>query len=163
MLVAKVTADFTVSRLAENFAEEIEALFRKVWIEDADEYPLNWRKYRALTKEQILKEMWEGYQYFGIYVNSKLAGMYKTLLTPHGLFGEHQSVDPAHRRMGLATAMYNHFIAYARQLDCKHVYVNVLANHVTRLKIIEKMGFHKIGPKFRQTKGMRVQIYCKKV
>lgn len=144
-------------------AYDIANLFQKVWLENAQEYPVEWRKRRALNPEEILKEMKEGYQYFGIRLGGKLAGVYKTLITVHGLFGEHQSVDPAYRRLGLATAMYHHFIDYAKKCGCKRVFVNILANHVPSKKIVEKMKFRKRGPPYEQTKGMLVQIYEKDV
>jgi GNAT superfamily N-acetyltransferase len=156
---------FTVKVVELGFKDvnDIALLFKKVWLENAQEYPLQWRKLRALNSEEILKEMQEGYQYFGIHVNGKLVGVYKTLITVHGLFGEHQSVDPAYRRLGLATAMYQHFISYAKKCGCKKVFVNILANHVPSKKIVEKMKFQKRGPPFEQAKGMLVQLYEKRV
>jgi len=158
-----VKLNIFVSLLSFEDAEQIEELFRKVWLEDAEEYPREWRKLRALTKKQIMQEMKEGYQYFGIRLENKLVGVYKAFLTPYGLFGEHQSVDPAHRKLGLATAMYRHFIAYAKQNRCRKVYVNILATQIASQKIVKKMGFHKVGPEYSQAEGMKVQIYCCKV
>ncbi|MEM2917207.1 MAG: GNAT family N-acetyltransferase [Candidatus Bathyarchaeia archaeon] len=160
----KATA-FTVKVVELGFkdAYDIADLFEKVWLENAQEYPVEWRKLRALSPEEIVKEMEEGYQYFGVCIDGKLVGVYKTLLTVHGLFGEHQSVHPAYRRLGLATAMYQHFIEYAKKCGCKRVFVNILANHVPSEKIVEKMKFRKRGPPYEQTRGMLVQIYEKEV
>jgi hypothetical protein len=147
-----------VKELSEQDAAEIEALFKKVW-SSAYEYPEEWRKQRMLTKEQIIKEMQNGYHYFGIKVNGKLVGLYKALITDRGLFGEHQSVDPDYRGLGLATAMYSQFISYARKHNLKRVYVNILASQIASRKIVEKMSFSKKGKEFEQAKGMKVQTY----
>jgi hypothetical protein len=149
-----------VKELSEEDAAEIEALFKRVW-PFAYEYPEEWRERRMLNKEQIIKEMRNGYHYFGIRVHGKLVGLYKALITDKGLFGEHQSVDPDYRGLGLATAMYNQFMNYARKNNLKKVYVNILASQIASRKIVEKMGFHKEGKEFEQAKGMKVQTYAK--
>jgi hypothetical protein len=159
VLSAPIT-EADVKELSEKDAAEIEALFKKVW-PLAYEYPEEWRRRRMLTKEQIIKEMRNGYHYFGIKIHDKLAGLYKALITDQGLFGEHQSVDPDYRGLGLATAMYHQFINYARKNNLKKVYVNILANQIASKKIVEKMGFHKEGKEFEQAKGMKVQTYAK--
>jgi|GEM_PF-20525 len=151
-----------VKELSEMEIPEIEALLKKVW-STAYEYPEEWRKRRMLTKEQISREMQEGYRFFGIKIGDKLVGMYKALKTGNSLFGEHQSVDPDYRRKGLATAMYHHFIRFARKNNCKKVYVNILTNQTASKKIVEKMGFRKKGQEYEQAKGMKVQMYEKDV
>jgi len=151
-----------VEELSEKDAPEIEALLRKVWL-TAYEYPEDWRKKRILSREQIFKEMQEGYYYFGIRMDNKLAGIYKALLTEKGLFGETQSVDPDYRGLGLATAMYRQFIKFAKENNCEKVCVNTLVNQAATTKILRKMGFHKKGREYEQAKGMKVQMYEKEV
>jgi len=151
--------EIEVKELPQTDVAEIEALLNKVWA-TAYEYPEEWRRNRILTKEQILKEMKSGYHYFGIRVGGgKLAGLYKAFVTKEGLFGEHQTVDPDHRAFGLATAMYHQFIRFAKENNCKKVYVNILANQIASRRILEKMGFHKKGREYEQAKGMKVQMY----
>jgi hypothetical protein len=149
-----------VKELSEQDAIEIERLFKRVW-STAYEYPEEWREQRMLTKERIVKEMRNGYHYFGIKINDKLIGLYKALITDNGLFGEHQSVDPDYRGLGLATAMYRQFINHARRHGLKRVYVNILASQIASRKIVEKMGFSKKGKEFEQARGMKVQTYEK--
>jgi len=151
-----------VKELSEQDVAEIEALFKKVW-SSAYEYPEEWRKQRMLSKKEIIEEMRQGYHYFGIKVNGKLVGLYKALITDYGLFGEHQSVDPNYRGLGLATAMYNQFIDYAKRHHIKRVYVNILASQIASKKIVEKLGFRKKGKEFEQARGMKVQTYEKLV
>jgi len=151
-----------VKELSETDAPEIEALLKRVW-SIAYEYPEDWRKRRILTDKQILKEMQKGCHYFGIRIGNKLRGVYKALVTDNGLLGEHQTVDPDYRGLGLATAMYHQFIGFAKQSNCKKVYVNILANQTASRKIMEKMGFRKKGREYEQAKGMAVQIYQKNV
>jgi hypothetical protein len=161
ILPSRIT-EVDVKKLSQQDAAEIEALFKKVW-SSAYEYPEEWRKQRMLTREEILEEMRKGYHYFGIKVDGRLAGLYKALVTDYGLFGEHQSVDPDYRGLGLATAMYHQFISYARKHSLKRVYVNILASQIASKKIVEKMGFRKKGEEFEQAKGMKVQTYEKLV
>ena len=151
-----------VEELSVQDASEIEALFQKVW-STAYEYPEEWRNGRILSRDRIVKDIHNGYHYFGIRIDKKLAGVYKALITEEGLLGEHQSVDPDFRGMGLATAMYHQFIRFAREINCKKVYVNILANQAASRKIVEKMGFRKKGREYEQAKGMIVQMYEKEV
>jgi RimJ/RimL family protein N-acetyltransferase len=151
-----------VKELLETDAPEIEALLQKVW-STANEYPKEWRKKRILSKKHILKEMQKGHHYFGIRIDNKLGGVYKALITDNGLLGEHQTVDPDYRGLGLATAMYHQFIGFAKQNNCKKVYVNILANQIPSKKTLEKMGFHTKGQEYEQAKGMKVQMYVKDI
>jgi len=152
-----------VEVLTETDAPEISLLFRKVWLENAEEYPEEWRKSRALSEAQILKEMKDGYRFFGIRIRRQLAGVYKALTTGEGLLGEHQSVHPNFRKQGLATIMYEHFINYAKTHKCKKVYVNILLNQTASKKIMEKMEFREAGNPYEQSEGMLVQTYEKQV
>jgi len=147
-----------VKELTKEHAPQIEVLFKKVW-STAYEYPEEWRKARILSKEQILNEMNVGYHFFGVIINDKLAGVYKAFVTNDGLFGEHQSVDPDYKGLGLATAMYHQFIRFARENNCKKVYVNTLVNQAASIKILKKMGFRNRGQEYEQAKGMKVQTY----
>jgi len=147
-----------VKELSEADAPEIVALLRKVW-STAYEYPEEWREKRILTVKQISEEMQEGCHYFGIGIDKKLVGAYKAMVTENGLFGEHQSVDPDYRGLGLATAMYHQFIQFAKENNCKKVYVNALVNQAATIKILKKMGFHKKGKEYEQAKNMKVQMY----
>jgi selenophosphate synthetase-related protein/predicted acetyltransferase len=149
-----------VAELSEHDAAQIEALFKKVW-SSAHEYPEEWRKQRMLQKRKIIKEMHNGYHYFGIKIDGKLVGLYKALITDNGLFGEHQSVDPDHRGIGLATAMYSQFTSYARKHGLKRVYVNILAGQIASRRIVEKSGFSRRGEEFEQAECMKVQTYEK--
>jgi hypothetical protein len=96
-----------VRELSESDAAEIEVLFKKVWSK-AYEYPKEWRQRRILTEKQISKEMEKGYRYFGIRLGNRLAGVYKALITNNNLFGEHQTVAPEFRGLGLAARA--HFV-----------------------------------------------------
>jgi len=156
------TEKIEVKELSETDAPEIEALLKKVW-STAYEYPENWRKRRILTRVEIAREMQKGFHYFGVRMDDGLVGLYKALITENGLFGEHQSVDPDYRGFGLATAMYRQFIRFAKENNCKKVYVNTLTDQIATIKIMEKMGFHKKGPEYEQAKGMGVQMYEKNV
>jgi len=147
-----------VKELSEVDASEIEELLKKVW-SAACEYPKEWRKRRILTKEQISREMKEGCHYFGIRVDNKLAGLYKGQVMEVGLFGEHQTVDSDFRGLGLATAMYRQFVRFAKENNCKKVYVNILANQIASRKILKSMGFRRKGREYEQAKGMKVQMY----
>jgi len=151
-----------VKELSETDALDIEALLKRVW-STAYEYPEEWREKRILAKQQILKEMNEGYHYFGVRTGCKLVGVYKALVTESGLLGEHQSVDPDYRGLGLATAMYHQFIRFAKENNCKKVYVNTLVNQAATIKILKKRGFHKKGEEYEQAKSMKVQLYEKDV
>jgi len=156
------TETFEVKELSKTDAHEIEALLKKVW-STAYEYPEEWRKRRILTEEQVSEEMRSGCHYFGIRIGNKLAGVYKALIAENGLLGEHQSVDPDYRGLGLATAMYHQFVKFAKENNCKKIYVNILANQIASRRIVEKIGFRKKGQEYEQAKGMKVQMYEKEI
>jgi GNAT superfamily N-acetyltransferase len=154
--------EWQVLRLQEEDAKELETLLRAVWSQ-AYAYPLAWRKKRSLTKKEILSEMRSGVNYFGVKIDGKIVGMYKAIVTYYGLLGEHQSILPKHRGKGLARAMYQQFQQYAREKNCKRVYMNVLAKEGRYKKFVERMGFKPVGKPYEQTRGLLVQMYEREV
>jgi len=153
---------YRVVALTKGDAPEIEALFKKVWPR-AEEYPQGWRERRTLTRDEIVEDMERGYLYFGVRIDGKLVGIYKAIITEDGLFGEHQSVDPAYRRRGVAATMYEQFIEFARERGCKRVYVNILTSQEASERLVNRMGFKKSGVEFEQAEGMFVRRYEKSV
>ncbi|RZN68351.1 MAG: hypothetical protein EF807_06090, partial [Candidatus Methanolliviera hydrocarbonicum] len=57
--------DLKVELFGEKDTEELERLFKVVW-KDASKYPSKWLEMRRYSKEKILAEMNEGYNYFGV-------------------------------------------------------------------------------------------------
>ena len=151
-----------VELLSSNDSAEIEALFKEVW-HKAKEYPEEWRKRRALSREEIMREMEEGYYYFGIRMGGRIVGLYKASIRGDSILGEHQAVHPSYQGQGLAIAMYKQLINFARKKKCKEIQVNILTNQTASKKCVDKLGFHKKGGLWEQTKGMLVQTYEKEV
>lgn len=151
---------YNVEELSKGDIEEIEELMKIVWPK-ATEYPEEWRIKRTLNREQIEKEMDMGYHYFGIKIDGKLAGFYKLSIVGDGCFGEHQTIHPACNGRGLAVAMYDQFIRYAKEKGCKRVFVNILTSQIASVKCVNKYGFNKKGEEYEQAKGMHVQMYEK--
>jgi len=150
-----------VKRLSETDTSEIELLLKEVWPE-AEEYPKSWREMRAINQEQIVKEMNDGFIYFGIKENGRIVGFYKVLIAKSICIGEHQSVHPAYRNRGLGKAMYKHFVEFTEKIGTKRIYVNILPTHVASVKLVETFGFKKIG-EFEQISGMLVHLYEKEI
>lgn len=153
--------EFRVERLSEKDATEIENLLKEVW-HNAIEYPEKWRKARAIGRNQIIDEMNAGFHYFGIKLNGKIVGFYKAHITNNAYLGEHQSVHPAYRGRGLAKAMYNHFIQFAKETGCKKIRVNILPSQIASVKLMKKFGFKKVR-EYEQVPGMLVHLYEKRI
>ena len=150
-----------VEKLSENDAAEIEWLLKEVWPKAAG-YPKKWREARVIGQRQIIGEMNAGLYYFGIRANGRIVGSYKASITGDAFVGEHQSVHPAYRKHGLAKAMYEQFIKFAKEIGCKKVRVNVLPSQVASVKIVKKYGF-KLMREYEQIPKMLVHLYEKKI
>ena len=150
--------DIRIVELTEDDAEEISDLFKHVW-SLADEYPEHWRKKRMYTPEQVIDDMRDGYHYFGSRLHGRIVGLYKAKVTDKGLFGEHQTVTPACRSSGLASAMYIQFAEYGRANDCKRNYCNILVGQETSERLMKRFGFRPWGEPYEQAEGMIVQMY----
>ena len=122
-------------------AKDISALYEEVW-HKAYVYPKEWREKRAMSEEELKKEMDSGHFFFGVRINGKLVGVYKASVTERGCFGEQQAV--------LANG-------------CKVNYVNILAGNEPCERAMEKFNFYKTGEPWEQSKGMLVQTYERKV
>jgi GNAT superfamily N-acetyltransferase len=150
-----------VEKLSEDDATHVERLFKEVWPE-AREYPKKWREMRVIDREQIINEMNNGFHYFGIRVNGRIVGLYKALRVGDTLIGENQAVHPAHRRRGLAKAMYKHFIQFAKEVGCRRIRVNILPSQVASEKLVKQFGFKKIM-EYEQIPEMLVHLYEKEI
>lgn len=152
---------FSIEQLSESDATEIELLLKEVWPK-AVEYPESWRKMRTINQEQIAKEMNDGFTYFGIKADERIVGFYKVFITEDVCIGEHQSVHPVYRGLGLGKAMYKHFLEFAEKIGSSRIYANILPAHAASVKLVETFGFKKIG-EFDQISGMRVHLYEKEI
>ncbi len=149
-------------KLSKEDAKDISALYKEVWPK-AYEYPKEWREQRAMSAEEIKKQMDSGYFFIGVHVNGKLAGVYKASITERGCFGEQQAVLPEYRDQRVASAMYEQFYEFAKANECKVNYVNILAGNEPCERAMEKYNFYKTGEPWEQSKGMLVQTYERKV
>lgn len=153
------TQRYVVEKMGVEDASEIEFLFRLVW-PFAEEYPLEWRRRRCLSSEEIVREMLRGYYYFGVRLDGKLVAVYKAKIQ-HGIcFGEHLSIHPDYRKRGLAKAMYKHILRFAGEKGCVSVRVNILPTQIASVKIVKRYGFRKIK-EYEQIPGMLVHLYEK--
>jgi len=139
-------------------AIEIAQLMALVWPKSTH-IPVEWRRSRVLSPEQIINEMTSGYHYFGARIQNQIAGFYKTILKDEGLFGEHQTVHPNFRHRGLVRAMYRQFITYAKELKAPANLCNILYDHDTMRQLVESFGFQPDGEPYEQAPGMLVQLY----
>jgi len=153
--------EFRVERLFEKDVTKVEDLLKEVW-SNATEYPEKWRKARAIGRNQIIDEMNSGLHFFGVRLNEKIVGFYKAHITNNAYLGEHQSVHPAYRGRGLAKAMYNHFIQFAKETGYRKIRVNILPNQIASVKLMKKFGFKKVM-EYEQVPGMLVNLYEKKI
>ncbi|MHC1635045.1 MAG: GNAT family N-acetyltransferase [Candidatus Methanospirareceae archaeon] len=153
---------YKVIRLGKEDAKDISTLFKEVWLK-AYEYPEEWRKKRAMSEEEIKKEMDQGYYYFGVRIDGKLVGVYKASITTRGCFGEQQAVLPEYCGQGVASAMYEQFFKFAKEKKCKVNYVNILIGQKSGEKMMKKYNFYKTGEPWQQIPGMWVQTYERKV
>ncbi len=147
-----------IEEFTEKDADELEDVFRKVWTVSC-EYPEKWRKTRQLTKDEIIQEMHSGYHFFGARNQEGIMGVYKLIVLDEGCFGEHQSILPAYTGKGIASAMYEQFIEYAKTLDSTRNFVYILETHTACIHLVEKFGFSPVGDPFEQAEGMFVQEY----
>ncbi|MHA1936853.1 MAG: N-acetyltransferase family protein [Candidatus Thorarchaeota archaeon] len=150
--------EIRIVELTEEDAEEISALFGHVW-PMAKDYPEIWRKKRMYNREQVLEDMKNGYHYFGSRLQGRIVGLYKAKITDKGLFGEHQTVVPACRTSGLASAMYIQFAEFGRAHGCTRNYCNILVGQGASERLMKRFGFRPWGDPYEQIEGMLVQMY----
>jgi len=147
-----------IVEFGEEDARDISRLFMEVW-PLATEYPESWREKRSYSSKQIVEEMRASYHYFGSRLKGRIVGVYKAKITEKGFFGEHQTVSPSCRASGLASAMYIHFIEYARSHGCSRNYCNILVGQDVGMRLMHKFGFRPWGDPYEQQPGMLVQMY----
>lgn len=148
---------FFVEEFTLEDAPAIAKLLQRVW-SSVTEYPPAWRERRTLSTEDIRQEMREGgFRYFGIRAESRIVGVYK-LSVRKEILGEQQAVDPAYRKKGFASLMYEQFLELGRQLD-KPNCINLLVTNKKMIDFITRLGFQPSGDPYEQHPGMLVQKF----
>jgi GNAT superfamily N-acetyltransferase len=162
MMVAIVTQypeeSVRIMEFSKQDAGEISELFKQVW-PLLTEYPEAWRRKRCYSPEKIVREMHNGYHYFGARLRGRIVGVYKARVTKKGLYGEHQTVVPSCRDSGLASAMYIQFAEYGRARGCRRNYCNILVGSEIGEHLMQKFGFRPWGKPYYQDKDLLVQMY----
>ena len=148
--------------LGESEAEAISAVYKAVWL-TAYDYPQEWREKRAMTADRVRSEMRAGYFFFGVYATETLVGVYKASITERGCYGEQQAVLPEYQNQGVAYAMYEQFLEFAKTNHCKVNYVNILIGNEPCERAMRRYRFYKTGEPWEQAKGMWVQTYERKI
>lgn len=151
-----------VVQLSKDAAKDLSAIYKAVWLKAYD-YPKEWQEKRAMSAEEIRKEMDSGYFFFGVYVRDELVGVYKATLTERGCYGEQQAVLLKYQNQGVAYAMYEHFLEFAKANKCKVNYVNILVGNEPCERAMKRYNFYKTGEPWEQSRGMLVQTYERKV
>lgn len=148
---------FFVEEFTLEDAPTIAKLLQRVW-SSVTEYPPTWRARRTLSAEEIRQEMREGgFRYFGIRAESRIVGVYK-LSVGNEILGEQQTVDPAYRKKGFASLMYEQFLELGRQLG-KPNCVNLLVTNKKMIAFVKRLGFRPSGDSYEQYPGMFVQKF----
>lgn len=155
---ARTGKRYRVVSLSKDDAKDISAVYSTVW-RKACEYPNEWREKRAMTEDEVKKEIESGYLFFGVHAKGKLVGVYKVSLTERGCYGEHQAVLPEYQNLGVAYAMYEQFLEFAKANNCKVNYVNILVGNEPCERAMKRYDFYKTGEPWEQSKGMLVQTY----
>lgn len=62
--------EYQVVNLNKEDAKDVSALFKEVWSKAYD-YPEEWREKRAMSEEEVKKEMESGYFFFGVHMKGK--------------------------------------------------------------------------------------------
>jgi GNAT superfamily N-acetyltransferase len=148
--------------LDESEAEAISAVYKAVWL-TACNYPQEWREKRAMTADAVRSEMNAGYCFFGVHATGTLVGVYKASITERGCYGEQQAVLPEYQNQGVAYALYEQFLTFAKTNHCKVNYVNILIGNEPCERAMQRYHFCKTGEPWEQAKGMWVQTYERKV
>jgi len=143
-------------------AKDIASVYQAVWL-NASEYPEEWRRKRALTEDEVMRELKAGYFFFGVHADGKLVGVYKASITDRGCYGEHQAVLPDYQNRGVAYAMYEQSLVFAKASKCKVNYVNIRLGNEPCERAMKRYHFNKTGEPWEQAPGMWVQTYERKV
>lgn len=151
-----------VIELSKADSGDIAALYKAVWSK-AYNYPVEWRLRRAMSEAEIKKEMDSGYFFFGLRVEGRLVGVYKASITERGCYGEQQAVLPEYQNRGVAYAMYEQFVEFAKANKCAVNYVNILIGNEPCERAMKRYNFYKVGEPWEQIPGMLVQTYERKV
>ena len=159
---ARFGRKYRVVPLSKADAKDISALYKAVWLKACD-YPEEWREKRAMSEDVIMDEIDADYLFFGVHEAGTLVGVYKISLTERGCYGEQQAVLREYQNRGVAYAMYEQFLEFAKTNQCRVNYVNILIGNEPCEHAMKKYNFYKTGEPWEQSKGMWVQTYERKV
>ncbi len=133
-----------VERLTHQDIPEICALYKRVWEPFKAELPVELLRVWMPTPLEFTSSM-EGITYFAARRDGKLIGAIGCSVVDGSCRILHLGVDAEHRRQGVATALANAAIEWARHSACNSVWSDPLAKLEPVRATFKRLGFTECG------------------
>lgn len=146
-----------VDRLTHQDIPEICALYKRVWETFQPALPAVMVKAWAPTPLEFTSWM-EGVTYFAARRDGKMVGAIGCRLSDGSCRLLHLAVDPEHRRQGVATALSQAAIEWARHANARSVWVDALAKFTGASEVLKHLGFTEAGILHRHHFGEDVRL-----
>ncbi|MHA3964182.1 MAG: N-acetyltransferase family protein [Candidatus Thorarchaeota archaeon SMTZ1-45] len=142
----------------EEDAEQISALYKRVWDEFKSDFPEKLLQSRQPSKMEMIQWIQQD-TYLVVVFRNSIIGVVGCKLEHGACLLTHMAVDKNHRRMGVGTALVEKVIEYAKENDSFKVWLDTAPFMSDAISLYERFGFKKSGYLQRHFWGLDVALY----
>jgi len=147
-----------VKLASESDAAEIAALYKRVWDEYRDKFPVELIRSRQPSAERMKGWIWDD-AYFVARMGSKIVGVMGCSLKHGTCLLMHMVVDRGYRRRGIGSALTKRAINYAKENGSTKVWLDTTPRLYEAMALYQKHGFVRCGHLRRHYWGEDIYLY----
>jgi len=151
-------SDFVIREATDADAAEISSLYREVWQDYADKFPLELLQSRTPPPEGIIDWMREGV-YFVADIDDGIIGVVGCI-SMHGTCQlTHLAVAKNHRKRGVGKSLVERVVSFAKEKRAAKVWLDTVPFLDIAISLYKKYGFKKCGHLRKHFWNLDVDLY----
>ena len=139
-------------------AEQISALYKRVWDEYDTQFPKELKESRQ-PSEDLMRQWMKQETYFVAVLKDSIAGVVGCRLMHGTCQLTHMAVDRAHRGKGIGASLTERTIEFAKENGALKVWLDTAPFMKEAISLYERYGFTKCGYMRKHFWGLDMEFY----
>lgn len=149
---------YSIRETVTSDAEQISALYKRVWDEYETQFPEELLESRQPT-EKMMKQWMRKENYFVAELNNSIIGVVGCRLMHGTCQLTHMAVDKLHRGKGIGTSLTKRAIKFATDNNSFKIWLDTAPFMKEAITLYEKLGFTKCGYLSKHFWGLDMELY----
>ena len=149
---------YSIRKAITTDAEQISALYKRVWDEYDTQFPKELLESRQPT-EEMMKQWMKMETYFVAELNGSIIGVVGCRLMHGTCQLTHMAVDRLHRSKGIGTGLTKRTIEFATDNNSFKIWLDTAPFMKEAITLYEKLGFTKCGYLHKHFWGLDMELY----